>query len=319
MERRALGRSDIEVTRVVLGCGNFGGLGSAPSTWGMGTQEDEARRVMDAAWEAGVRAFDTASSYGGGASERMIGRWRAERETRGLVVTSKAYWPVHEGDDRGLAPERLSRVARESRERLGVERIDLFLTHERDPETPLLDTLRALDGLVDDGVVGAFGVSNADASYVEECLSIAREHGLRRIECVQNEYSLLARDAERDVLPLCSRERIAFTAFSPLAGGWLTGKYRRGEAFPADSRMSLRPDERFPRDEVYDAVEAFAERAGERGVAPATLALAWLLGEERVTAAIVGPSRLTHLAPALAALGLDLSQAERDDLAALFT
>jgi 1-deoxyxylulose-5-phosphate synthase len=318
MQRRELGRSEVEVTQVILGCANFGGIGSAPSTWGKGTPEDEAFAIMDAAYEAGIRAFDSASSYGGGRSEQTIGRWLAERQPGDVVLTSKSYWPVYEGDDQGLAPARIRRVARESLGRLGVERIDLYLTHEPDPETPLVDTLRALDELAREGTIRAFGVSNADGAYVEECLHLADEHGLRRIDWVQNEYSLLVRDAEHDVLPLSAREGLGFTPFSPLAGGWLTAKYRRGEPYPEDSRMMLRPDVRFARDDVHAAVEAFAAHAEERGVQPATLAFAWVLAQPGVTAGIAGPSRLAHLAPLLEALDLELSPEERDELAALF-
>src|SRR5215208_746257 len=318
MERRELGRSGVEVTRVILGCANFGGVGSDPSTWGRGTPEDEAFAIMDAAYDAGIRAFDSASSYGGGRSEEAIGRWLAARGRDDVVLTSKSFWPMHEQDDRGLAPARIHRVAKDSLHRLGVDRIDLYLTHEPDPETPLIDTLRALDELVSAGTIRAFGVSNGDGAYVEECLRLADEHGLRRIEWVQNEYSLLVRDSERDVLPLCAREGLGFTPFSPLAGGWLTAKYRRGEAYPAESRMVVRPDLRFAREDVHAAVEAFAAYADERGVQPATLAFAWVLAQPGVTAAIAGPSRLAHLEPLLEGCELELTPEERDELAALF-
>lgn len=318
MERRQLGRSGIEVTRLILGCANFGGIGSDPRTWGKGTPEDEAFAIMDAAWAAGVRTFDSASSYGGGRSEETIGLWLAARRPEGIVLTSKAYWPVFEGDDSGLAPDRLRRVAHDSLRRLGAERIDLYLLHEPDPETPLLDSLRALDELSREGTIRAFGVSNVDAAYLRECLELAEAHGLRRIEWVQNEYSLLARDAEGELLPLCEREQLGFTPFSPLAGGWLTGKYRRGEQYPAGSRMVERPDLRFARDDVHAAVEAFAAQAEERGVLPATLAVAWVLSHPHVTAALAGPSRVAHLQPALAALTIGLSADERTRLAELF-
>jgi len=318
MERRELGRSGIEVTRVVLGCANFGGVGSDPKTWGKGTGEGEAFAIMDAAYEAGIRTFDSAASYGGGRSEATIGHWLAARGRADVVLTSKAFFPVREQDDQGLAPDRIRRVATESLRRLGVDRIDLYLTHQPDPDTPLLDTLRALDELASEGTIRAFGASNVDARYIEGSLRLADGHGLRRIEWVQNEYSLLVRDAEREVLPLCAREGLGFTPYSPLAGGWLTAKYRRGEDYPPDSRMTLRPDFRFARDDVHAAVEAFAAHADERAVQPATLAFAWVVGQPGVTAGIAGPSRLAHLAPLLEGYELELSQAERDELAALF-
>ena len=293
--------------RIVLGCGNFGGIGSDLSLVGLGEREAEAFELMDAAWARGVRRFDTASSYGGGRSETTIGEWLRERRPDGLALTSKAFHPVHEGDDSGLAPARLRRVAHESLERLGVERIDLYLIHEVDPATPLADTLGALEELVRDGVIGAIGVSNVDAAYLAEALALAP------ISVVQNEYSLLARDAEREVLPLCAEHGVEFQAFSPLAGGWLTGKYARDTPFPSGSRMTLRPDPyaKLVRDEVFDSLEEFAQHGD-----PATLALAWILANPLVCAVVTGPRRPAHLEPVWAALGLEV---DRDDLTRLFT
>ncbi len=292
--------------RIVLGCGNFGGIGSDLSLVGLGEREAEAFELMDAAWARGVRRFDTASSYGGGRSETTIGEWLRERRPDGLALTSKAFHPVHEGDDSGLAPARLRRVAHESLERLGVERIDLYLIHEVDPATPLADTLGALEELVRDGVIGAIGVSNVDAAYLAEALALAP------ISVVQNEYSLLARDAERDVLPLCAEHGVEFQAFSPLAGGWLTGKYARDTPFPSGSRMTLRPDPyaKLVRDEVFDSLEELAQHGD-----PATLALAWILANPLVGAVVTGPRRPAHLEPVWAALGLEV---DRDELTELF-
>ena len=133
------------------------------------------------------------------------------------------------GEDHGLAPSRIRRQIEASLQRLGVERVDLYLAHDWDPDVPVAETLGAFDQLVEAGQVRATGASNVSAAQLEEALAAAEEHGLRRYEWVQNEYSLLTREAELDVLPLCEREGLGFTPFSPLAGGWLTGKYRRGE------------------------------------------------------------------------------------------
>ena len=281
----------MDVERVVLGCGNFGGVGSDLSLVGAGDSAEKAFALMDAAWERGIRRFDTASSYAGGESERIIGRWLASRKPEGLALTSKLFHPVDPGDDAGLAPARVRRVARESLARLGVERLDLLLAHEPDPATPLADTLGAFEELVVEGLVAAYGVSNVDGAYLEEAVALGN------VSVVQNEYSLLARDVERDVLPLCARRGLRFQAFSPLAGGWLTGKYRRGESFPPGSRMTLRPDERLVRDDAFESVEALAERGD-----PATLALAWVFANPRVDAVVVGPRMPAHLDPVFAAL-----------------
>jgi aryl-alcohol dehydrogenase-like predicted oxidoreductase len=294
------------VERIVLGCGNFGGIGSDLSLVGQGEGEAEAFELMDAAWARGVRRFDTASSYGGGRSESTIAGWLRERRPDGLALTSKAFHPVYPGDDSGLAPARLRRVVHESLERLGVERIDLFLIHEVDPATPLADTLGALEELVRDGLIGAIGVSNVDGDYLAEALALAP------ISVVQNEYSLLARDAERDVLPLCVEHGVEFQAFSPLAGGWLTGKYSRGTPFPSGSRMTLRPDPyaELVRGDVFDSLGQLAQRGD-----PAKLSLAWILANPLVGAVVTGPRTPAHLEPVWAALELEV---DRDELTELF-
>jgi aryl-alcohol dehydrogenase-like predicted oxidoreductase len=295
------------VERIVLGCGNFGGIGSDLSLVGQGEAEVEAFELMDAAWAHGVRRFDTASSYGGGSSERTIGAWLRARRPDGLGLASKVFHPVHDGDDGGLAPTRIRRVVKESLERLGVERVDVYLIHEPDPATPLADTLTALEELVRDGSIGAIGVSNVDADYLGKAITLAP------IAVVQNEYSLLVRDSERDVLPFCAEHGIEFQVFSPLAGGWLTGKYERSVQFPAGSRMTLRPDPYagFVREEVFDSLEQLAQRGD-----PATLSLAWLLANPLVGAVVVGPRNVAQLEPVWAALEL---QVEREELRELFT
>jgi aryl-alcohol dehydrogenase-like predicted oxidoreductase len=316
MEYRRLARTDIEISRVALGCGNFGGIGSAPAFFGRGESKEQAFALMDAARALGITLFDTADAYGGGRSERWIGEWRRERRDEDLVLTTKVFHSV-EGDprDRGLAPERIRRQLVGSLERLGVGRVDLYLTHAPDPETPLARTLEAFDELRAAGKARAIGLSNVDAPELETAVA------LTRIDCVQNSYSLLDRAVERDVLPLCERHGISFTAFGPLAGGWLAGRYRRGEAPPGGSRMATRPEgyRHLETDAVYEGVEALGRVAADRGVDAATLALAWLLADERVASVIVGPRRPEHLVPARRALELALSQHERDEIAALFS
>lgn len=321
MEYRELGRSGVAVSRIALGCGNFGGIGSAPAFFGQGESREEAFALLDAARAHGITLLDTADAYGGGRSERWLGDWLRERGRDGAVVATKVFHSV-EGDpaDRGLAPERIRRQVAGSLERLGVERIDLYLVHEPDPHTPVADTLAALDGLVRSGTVGALGASNADAAWLEEALAISEERGLARFEWVQNSYSLLERAAQEDVLELCRRHGLGFTPFGPLAGGWLTGKYRPGATPAAGSRMATRPEpyRRYEDDAVYAGLAELADRARAHGVDSATLALAWVLADARVTSLIVGPRRPEHLEPPVRALELRLSPAERDELAALF-
>ena len=312
MERAYLGRTGVRVSRLILGCGNFGGVGSAPGFFGRGETREESFAVMDAAWEAGITAFDTADAYGGGRSESWIGEWRRARgrEVRErLVLTTKTYNPMAQGADHGLAPARVRRQLESSLQRLGVERVDLFLAHERDEEVPVAETAGVLDRLVAEGKIGAYGLSNVGGAQLREALA-AGSFGW-----VQNSYSLLDREAEREVLPLCAEHGLGFTPFSPLAGGWLAGRYRRGEPPPEGSRMTLRPEpyEHLRSDTVFAGLEKLAERGD-----PAEAAFAWLLAEPRVTAVVVGPRRPEHLRPALAALDVRLDEAARAGLAALF-
>jgi aryl-alcohol dehydrogenase-like predicted oxidoreductase len=300
---------------ISLGCGNFGGIGSAPAFFGQGADEESAFAIMDAAWAAGIRWFDTADGYGGGSSERFVGRWRAARRPEGLTLTTKVFHSTS-GDpaDRGLAPDRIRRQLEGSLERLGVERIDLYLAHEPDPATRLADSVETFEQLHAEGLIGAWGLSNYDADGIREALAVARP------ALVQNSFSLLDRGDERDVLPLCAEQGIAYVPFGPLSGGWLTGKYRRGEAFPAGSRMTQRPEpyERLVDDAVFDGLERLEERAGARGVDMATLAFAWVLAHPGVAGTVCGPGRPEHLAPVLAAQDLDLSEQEQREIGGLF-
>jgi aryl-alcohol dehydrogenase-like predicted oxidoreductase len=317
MERAYLGGTSIRVSRIILGCGNFGGIGSAPAFFGKGESREESFAIMDAAWEAGIATFDTADAYGGGRSESWIGEWlrtKGPEVREHVVLSSKTFNPMGEGEDHGLAPARVRRQLESSLRRLGVERIDMYLTHDWDPDVPVAETLGVLDELVREGKVGAVGASNVDGAQLRAALAVDLPV---RFDWVQNSYSLLDREPERDILPLCAERGLGFTHFSPLAGGWLTGKYRRGETPPAGSRMSQRPEpyEHLRADSVYDGLERLDRFAAERGTTSAALALAWLLADPRVTAVVVGPRRPEHLEPALAALRLE--DVDRDELGEL--
>ena len=323
MEKRELGRSGIAVSRVILGCGNFGGVGSAPEFFGQGIPEDEAVRIMDRAWELGITTFDTADAYGGGRSESFIGRWLAtkSREVRdAIVIETKTFNPNEAGEDFGLSPERIHRQIDVSLGRLGLERVPLYLAHEFDPNVSQEETLQAFDELVRAGKVGAVGASNFGVEQLAKALRVSERGGLVRYEWVQNSFSLLDRDDAETMLPLCREQGLGYEAFGPLAGGWLTGRYRRGSEYPAGSRMTQRPSsyEKYASGPVFDALEAFEREALGRGVSMAGLATAWLLGEGDVTAVVVGPTCADHLEPVQQALSLELTSAERAHLRGLF-
>ncbi|MDP9303567.1 MAG: aldo/keto reductase [Actinomycetota bacterium] len=313
MERRQLGGTDVEVSRIVLGCGNFGGIGSAPEFFGQGESEDEAFRIMDAAWELGITTFDTADAYGGGQSEKTIGKWMASRGVRPEIST-KTFNPMAQGQDHGLARERIVRQIESSLDRLGVDAVDLYLAHAFDPDVPLEETVATFDGLIQLKLIKAYGVSNFDATQLGATL------GIDKPALVQNSYSLLDRADDGGVAQLCAELGIAYTPYGPLAGGWLTGKYKRGEPVPDGSRMAMRPEpyEHLRRPETFTALERLAELAKRRGIDSATLAISWLFAQPWVTAVVVGPRRPKHLEPALHALEHPLSKAEADEVAAIF-
>jgi aryl-alcohol dehydrogenase-like predicted oxidoreductase len=313
MERRQLGGTDIEVSRIILGCGNFGGIGSAPEFFGRGEGEEEAFRIMDAAWELGITTFDTADAYGGGQSETFIGKWMASRGVRPQIAT-KTFNPMAEGQDHGLARARIGRQIESSLDRLGVDAVDLYLAHDFDPDVPVEETVATFEGLIELKLIKAYGVSNFTAEQLAEALVGAKP------ALVQNSYSLLDRTDDDGVAQLCAELGIAYTPYGPLAGGWLTGKYKRDEPVPEGSRMAMRPGpyEHLRKPETFAALERFAELATRRGVDPATLAIAWLFAQPWVTAVVVGPRRPKHLEPALHALEHPLSPAEAEEVAALF-
>jgi aryl-alcohol dehydrogenase-like predicted oxidoreductase len=296
----------LTVARIALGCGNFGGVGSAPQFFGQGLTEDQALELMDAAWAAGIEHFDTADAYGGGRSEQAIGRWIRSRGVRPRLTT-KTFNPMLPGADHGLAPDRIARQLRSSLDRLGVDRVDLYLAHDYDPAVPLAETLGAFGEAQADGLIEAYGVSNFDARQ----LTAALADGTPR--AIQNSYSLLARQDEQEVLPLCAARGVAYLAFGPLAGGWLTGKYRRGAPFPAGSRMTQRPEPYtgFVTDRTFEALARLQDIAAGRGTSMAGLALAWLLADDRVTQIVIGPGRPEHLAQAGEALAHPVSEQER--------
>jgi aryl-alcohol dehydrogenase-like predicted oxidoreductase len=323
MKYQRLGATGVKISRLGLGCGNFGGVGSAPAFYGMGETEAQAAELLDRAYEAGINLLDTADAYGGGRSEQFIGRWLKARGSAvrdQLVVSSKVWNPVGPGpNQRGLSRVHILRQIDASLTRLETDRLDLYLIHEPDPETPLDETLRALDDAVRAGKILYIGASNIEAWRMAVARGQSDLHRLTRFEWVQNAYSLLDRSAEREILPLCVDQHIGFTAFSPLAGGWLTGKYRSSQ-YPDGSRMTRRPEPylHLATDRVFRGLDALAEAARARSVSMDALALAWVLHHPRIDAAILGPRTPAHLDSALAALEVVLTASEAAELAALF-
>lgn len=318
MRFQRLGNTSLQVSVLALGCGNFGGVGSAPELVGRGDDRDTAFALMDAAREHGITLFDTANAYGGGTSEQWVGQWLASRRARDeVVLTTKVRNRVGPAPgDAGLSARHIRAQIDASLGRLGTDRVDLYLAHGPDPQVPIEETLAAFDQLVRAGKVRYAGLSN----YAGERLRAAVETATRggsALANLQSSYSLLEPAAAAE-FPLCARHGVGFTAYSPLAGGWLTGKYRAGQPFPPGSRMTVRPEpyRHWQNEGTYRAVEALAGAARDRGLPLATLALAWVLTDPGVTGAVIGPRRPEQLAEAVGALDVALTDRDRTELAA---
>jgi aryl-alcohol dehydrogenase-like predicted oxidoreductase len=282
---RRLGHSGIEVSVLGLGCESFGRRVSPT----------RARAVVEASLAEGVTFFDTADIYAGdatvsanGASEALIGQVLRGRLGQAVLATK---FGMDMGDGRGPRGSRayILQAVRGSLARLCTDRIDLYWYHEPDGVTPIWETLGALDDLVRAGKIRAIGASNFSAGQIEEADAVAREHGLTRFTAVQNEYSLLVRHAERDVLPTCERLGLAFIPYFPLASGLLTGKYRRGEPSPEGTFLGGR--DRIATDEQFDVVEALSEFAADRGLSLIELAIGGLLANATVASVIAGATK----------------------------
>lgn len=313
IEHRKLGRSDLTLPRIALGCGNFIGIGSALDLIGQGLTEEEAHELMDAAWALGITHFDTADAYGGGHSERAIGSWIASRHHR-PTLTTKTFHPIFPNADHGLSAKRIARRLPASLERLGLHWVELYLAHDYDPVVPLAETFAEFERLREARKLYAYGVSNFNEVQLLKAVRAGSP------VAVQNSYSLLERGDEADVLPFCQDHGLSYIAYSPLAGGWLTGKYRRGESYPTGSRMTQRPDpyKHLLTPRTFEALEALEEFANARGTSMAGVALAWVLSDHRVTQVVVGPGRAEHLDTVREALERPLTWGETDQLGAIF-
>jgi aryl-alcohol dehydrogenase-like predicted oxidoreductase len=319
MEYRQLGRSGLRVSALTLGTMTFGGAGQFASVGSVDL--DGVRRQLDLCLDAGVNLVDTANVYSGGLSEELIGQALAGRRDRVLLAT-KARMPMGEGpNDAGLSRHHLIASCEASLRRLRTDYIDLYQVHEWDGQTPLEETLDALDGLVRAGKVRYVGASNYAGWQMAKALGVADRLGLQRFVSHQIYYSLQARDAEYELVPSALDEGLGILVWSPLAGGLLTGKYRRDHPDPEVGRQLTDWDEPPVRDRegLYDIVEALVEIAGAHDASAAQVALAWLLGRPAVASVIVGARSEEQLADNLAAAELELSDDERarlDELSA---
>ena len=280
MRYRTLGNSGPEVSVVGLGCNNFGSR----------VHEDGTRAVVDAALDAGVTLFDTADVYGNrGGSEELLGKALKGRRDSVVLATKFGHAMSDDAPPNRGSREYIRSAVQASLKRLGTDWIDLYQYHRPDGVTPIDETLGALDELVREGIVRHVGSSNFDGRQVVEADEIARGRGWARFASAQNEYSLLERGAEDELLPTCERLGIGILPYFPLASGLLTGKYRRGQPAPAGSRLVTRPERLTP--DVFDRVEALERFAEERGATLLDVAVGGLAAQPSIASVIAGATK----------------------------
>jgi aryl-alcohol dehydrogenase (NADP+) len=316
-----LGRTGLQVSRICLGT----------MTFGLQCDEETSRAILDTATDAGVTFIDTADVYplGGdlttvGRTEEIVGRWMAGRRSQ-VVLATKCVGPTgRQRWDRGASRRHVLDAVEASLRRLGTDYIDLYQLHSYDPDTPIDETISALDQLVRSGKVLYVGCSNFLAYQLARAVGRAETLGLARMDSVQPRYNLLFRQIERELLPLCGEEGIGVIPYNPIAGGLLTGKHRRENVsegrFTLGSAGQLYQD-RYWHDREFDTVDALAPLAEKAGVSMTTMAVQWVLANPTITSAIIGASRPEQLADSLAAVDIALDgdvKAELDDLTASY-
>ena len=300
MRTRRIG--ELEVSVVGLGCNNFG----------MRIDEDRAAEVVAAALDQGITLFDTADVYGAGVSEQYLGKALGPRRDDAIIAT-KFGSPMGDAEKQGASARWIEQAVEDSLQRLGTDRIDLYQLHRPDMDTPMEETLTALDRLVEQGKVREIGSSNFSSGLIAEADGVAKEKGLARYASVQNHYSLLERRPEARVLPACERLGLGFLPYFPLANGLLTGKYKKGEAPPSDSRLARLPAERAGQvlsEKNLEVVERLDSFASERGRSLLELAFSWLLSRPAVASVIAGATRPEQVKANADAAGWDLAAEE---------
>lgn len=307
MELRTLGRTGVEVSALCLGAMMFGAWGN--------TDHDESIRIIHRALDAGINFVDTADVYSGGESEEIVGKALAGRRDE-VVLASKVHFDMGGPNRRGNSRRWIVAEVENSLRRLNTDWIDLYQIHRPDPATDVDETLGALTDLVRAGKIRYFGSSTFPAHEIVEAQWVAERRGRERFVCEQPPYSMLARGIEADVLPTCARYGMGVISWGPLGGGWLSGRWRKGQEAPSSTRKERLPqrfDLSLPGNQrKLDAVEALALLAEETGIPLVELAIAWVIRHPSITAAIIGPRTMEHLESQLPAAERRLDDAVLD-------
>jgi aryl-alcohol dehydrogenase-like predicted oxidoreductase len=289
MQYRILGHSRLSISSIGMGC----------VTFGREIDKRSSLQVLDHAFESGINLLDTAGAYGQGASEEVVGEWLKDRNLRDRIVLATKISGT-------LTRQRVISSAEASLKRLQTDCIDLLQTHDWDDATPLDETLEALSSLVDQGKVRYAGCSNYSAAQLESALTLSNQAGLTRMASVQPPYNLVQRDIEAELLPLCTRQNVGVITYSPLAAGFLTGKYRRGQSVPPGTRFDVIPGHQpiYFTGHGYQVLEQLDQTARTTGHSHVRLALSWALNQPHVTSVLIGARNRSQVDQALDALPL---------------
>jgi len=301
MKYRRLGGSGLKVSEISLG---------SWLTYGGYVERENAVNSIKTAYDLGINFFDTANVYEKGAAEELVGEALKAYPRESYVLATKAFWPMGEGpNDRGLSRKHITEQVHASLKRLKHDYVDIFYCHRHDPETPLEETLRAIDDLIRQGKVLYAGVSEWQASQIAEALGVADRYLLDRIVVNQPQYNMFQRYIEKEIMPLCERSGIGQVVFSPLAQGLLTGKYTSASEIPQDSRAArLEWMRKGITEEKINQVKQLEGIAKELGISVGNLALAWILRNDNVASALVGASRPEQVTENAKASGVELSE-----------
>ncbi|MET3507345.1 aldo/keto reductase [Halalkalibacter oceani] len=306
MEYQTIGRTGIKVSSLCFGTMSFGGV----------ADEETSKAMFNRCREAGINFFDCANVYNGGAAEEILGRC-IEGSRDELILTTKVNGAVKKGvNNRGLSRRHITMAIEDSLRRLKTDRIEFYFVHAFDPDTPIEETLSAMDDLQRQGKILYPAVSNWAAWQIAKALGVSAKEHLARFECIQPMYNLVKRQAEVEILPLAQSEQMGVITYSPLGGGLLTGKYRN----QSGSGRLVEQDNyriRYGEKSYFDIANRFDEYANDHGVAPASLAVAWVMSHPAVTAPIIGARNLEQLEPSLDALTIQLTEEQRNEISQL--
>lgn len=309
MEYRFLGHTGLRVSELCLGAMTFGRQNEAT--------EEESHSMLDRFVAAGGNFIDTANVYSTGVSEEIVGKWLSRQRRDDLVIATKVRFPMGSGpNDLGLSRKHILTSVEASLKRLQTDYIDLYQVHCWDPATPLEESLSTLNDLVRRGIVRYLGVSNFTGWQLQRAIDLSREKGWERFVCLQPQYNLLCRSTEWELIPASIREGLGVIPWSPLRGGWLSGKFRRGmTAPPDDSRIKLAEEKdwgekwsAYNNEHTWNVLDALHAVAAKTGKTPAQVAINWLLRKPGVTAPIIGARRMTQLEANLGSSGWTLSE-----------